>query len=86
MPLITDEFGPKVSDVFSAEEINSLKTCQTQNGVQARFFYKGRTLNISTGRLAPKGTCVIVQFVYWNFDRTTAQRIAQALHVDVEFD
>jgi hypothetical protein len=81
-----EEFGPKVSDFFSPQEIEALKAEQVPSGVPVRFLYQGRNLNISNGRLMTKGVNIIYQVVYWNFLRETSKKIAQALGVEAIFD
>jgi hypothetical protein len=88
MPVTTEnELGPKVSDVLSEEEIEAIKASMVswKDTVPVRFMYKGRNLNISSGRLMPKGINVIHQIHYWNFPRDTAKRIAKALQVQAVF-
>lgn len=79
--------GPKLADVFSRDEIEALKNEMVPSAAASpvRFLHDGQNLNILSGRLMQRGTNVIYQIVYWNFTRTTAEKIAAALRVRAVF-
>lgn len=67
--------GPKLSD----DRVEFYKGKMVDNGVPVRFMYKGQNLRTTTGELLQKGVNVIHQYVYWCFDKKTAQDIAGEL-------
>ncbi len=77
--------GPKLTDHFSPEEIEQLKSEIVLVGVPVRFLHEGHNLNIVTGALMPRGANVIYQTFYWRLTRDTAARIAEKLGVRAEF-
>jgi len=53
--------------------------------VPVRFFKNGRCLNISNGLLMEKSVNIINQYVYWQFSKETALKIANMLNVKAVF-
>jgi len=78
---LTEEEAPKLSK----EQIDKYVKRKVNNGVPARFLWKGQNLNISTGETLKKGTNVMHQIVYWDFDKATTKEIAKELGVKVEY-
>lgn len=64
--------------VLTKSEIDEIKKgmVQTNETKPVRFLADGCNFNICTGETMRKGTNVLYQMVYWNFSRTTANRIA----------
>jgi hypothetical protein len=71
---------------LTPEQIAEIKQEMVAKGEPVRFLHEGQNLNISSGRLLPKGTLVMHQIVYWNFSTETAKKIARYLGVKAVFD
>ena len=82
-----DNLGPKLSDVYSSEQIEALRTEMVpfSQATPVRFQHHGQTLSIQSGHLQPRGINVIHQTVYWNFTKETAKKVAVALNVKLVF-
>lgn len=69
------DLGPKLTP----EQIEEIKKETIQKGIPVRFLFNGRNLNITNGKLLPKGINVFYQVVYWNFTKETSKKIANWL-------
>jgi hypothetical protein len=57
-----------------------------KNGKPVRFMRLGCSLNINTGETTRPNCNIIHQYVYWNFTKETANKIAGWLNVKLVFD
>jgi hypothetical protein len=79
-------FAPEKHRLTHPKRVRQILSERVSQGLPVRFMYKGKAMDISTGWLAPKGTNVMYQPVYWNFTRATANKIAKWLGVKAVFD
>lgn len=64
---------------LTKEQLSEVKSELVKIGVPVRFVKNGQCLDIETGELSKKGTNIINQKVYWNFNRETSIKIAKYL-------
>lgn len=70
---------------LTPEQIAEIRAEMVPQGIPVRFQQAGRTLDISTGHLQPKGINVIHQIHYWKFTKETSLKIAQWLGAKAVF-
>jgi len=66
-----------MANTLTPEQIDEIRAEMVPNGTPVRFQIGGQTLDISTGRLQPKGINVIHQIHYWKFTKDTSEKIAK---------
>lgn len=68
------------------DEIEIIQTLPRAQGTVSRFTADGRGFNPVTGALAPRGTNVIYQTVYWDLSRDAAETIAALTGARLTFE
>ena len=71
---------------LSDEQLEVYRNAQVHSGVPVRFLHAGRAVDIVSGQTQDPKTPEHCQIRYWNFDRETAQQIAQATGTQPRFD
>jgi len=71
---------------LSEEDLELCRQAQITEGVPVRFLHQGAATDIVTGQIQDPKTPEPFHIRYWNFDKTTAQRIAEITGTTPVFD